>query len=277
MHLVPPCASDHLQPRAPTMTTANYLTPLAEMIRAGAAGYGCIATAPIPAGTAVATFGGVACDLAGLRLLGDERRSRSIQIDDDRFLAGPPEREPGDAVNHSCAPNCLPRGAAQIVAMRDISPGEMLTFDYGTTDGSDYDEFGCECGVPDCRGRVTGRDWRRTDVRARHGRAFSPYLLRRMSSHDKGRVLGKTDAEVLLATADHDPVGALRAALATVFARPNATFDELIAAATLPGGIPHDRLEDLVLRRDGALDELIAHLNEERGRDLRAALAPIET
>ena len=258
-----------------TMTTANHLTPLAEMVRAGTSGYGSIAVAPIPAGTSVATFGGVACDLAGLRLLGDERRSRSIQIDDDRFLAGPPRREPGDAVNHSCDPNCRPRGAAQIVAMRDIAPGEMLTFDYGTTDGSDYDEFDCACGAARCRSSVGGTDWRRLDVRARHGRAFSPYLLRRMASHEGGRALGKADVEALLSGVDHDPVGALRAALVVIFARPHATFDELLSAASLPGGLPDGLLHGLRLRRDDALDELTAHLNEDRGRDLRDALAPV--
>lgn len=272
---VPLRGNDDPECPAPTMTTANYLTPLAEMVRTGAAGYGSIAVAPIRAGTAVATFGGMACNLDGLRLLGHERRSRSIQIDDDRFLAGPPEREPGDAVNHSCAPNCRPRGAAQIVAMRDISPGEMLTFDYGTTDGSDYDEFDCACDARTCRSRVTGTDWRRSDIRSRHLRDLSPYLLRRISSYEHGRALHKSDVEALLATADRDPAGALRTALATVFARTHATFDELIAAAALPGGLPLDLIHGLRSRLDSALDHLIAHLNEERGHDLRSALAPI--
>lgn len=259
------------------MTTANYLTPLAEMVRTGATGHASVAVAPIPAGTSVATFGGVACDLAGLRLLGDDRRSRSIQIDDDRFLAGPPEREPGDAINHSCAPNCGPRGAAQIVAMRDIRPGEMLTFDYGTTDGSDYDEFDCACGATTCRTRVSGTDWRRDDVRARHGRVFSPYLMRRMASHEHGRPLDKRDVETLLDRADDDPTGAVRAALGTVFARPHATLDELLAVAALPGGLPNDLVHGAREHRSDSLDVLIALLNEDRGRGLREALSPIAT
>ena len=254
----------------------NYLTPLAEMVHAGAAGYGTVAVAPIGAGAPVATFGGVACTLDALRLLGDDRRSRSIQIDDDLFLAGPPTREPGDAVNHSCDPNCGPRGAAQIVAARDIAPGETLTFDYGTTDGSSYDEFECACSAPSCRGSISGSDWRRSDVRSRHGRAFSPYLLRRMDSHERGRPLHKSDVETLMLAVETDPVAAVTVALRTVFGRPHGTFDELVAATALSGGWPTELHGGLRLRNLGALDECVELLNEERGRELRGALAPIE-
>jgi hypothetical protein len=66
--------------------------------------------------------------------------------------------------------------------MRDIEPGEELTFDYAMCDGSRYDEFDCYCGGAHCRGRVTGEDWRRPELWQRYEGYFSPYLARRIEA-----------------------------------------------------------------------------------------------
>lgn len=55
-------------------------------------------------------------------------------------------------VNHSCDPNCFMRvvsGHIIIFALRDISPGEELTLDYGVTYHPDTKR--CLCGSPSCR------------------------------------------------------------------------------------------------------------------------------
>jgi len=49
-------------------------------------------------------------------------------------LVGPDPAEAGDLVNHSCDPNCGLVGAVLVVAMRDIEPGEEITFDYAMSD-----------------------------------------------------------------------------------------------------------------------------------------------
>jgi hypothetical protein len=36
---------------------------------------------------------------------------RSLQIDEQLFLAGAPEPEPADFINHSCDPNCALSGS----------------------------------------------------------------------------------------------------------------------------------------------------------------------
>ncbi|HZP92518.1 MAG TPA: SET domain-containing protein-lysine N-methyltransferase [Burkholderiales bacterium] len=69
-----------------------------------------------------------------------------------------------DYVNHSCDPNCrLDFRAGDkvfLVALRDIAPGEELSFDYATTTTRAGIEafpgwrFACLCGVPQCRGEV---------------------------------------------------------------------------------------------------------------------------
>lgn len=56
-------------------------------------------------------------------------------------------------INHSCEPNCETgevRGHVWIKAVRDIAPGEELTYDYNLYDG-DEDEAFCNCGAATCR------------------------------------------------------------------------------------------------------------------------------
>lgn len=239
----------------------NYLTPRAEMRPTIGAGFGSFAIAPIAAGTIVACFGGTPLDRALFDRHDADRRSRSIQIDEDTYLLGPPKREPGDAINHSCEPNCGMGGAAQVVAMRDIAVGETLTFDYAMADGSDYDEFACACGSTSCRGRVTGSDWQRADLQQRHGGYFSPYLVRRMHAARTARRLAKRDAETLLNTLDHDPIEALAAALRVVLGRPHSSFETLVGLSP----IDTSWRSGLLAGHASALDRLAAHLNEHRG------------
>lgn len=59
-------------------------------------------------------------------------------------------------INHSCAPNCETeedeQGRVWIYALRDIAPGEELTYDYYLYDGDG--EQPCCCGAPRCRGTM---------------------------------------------------------------------------------------------------------------------------
>jgi uncharacterized protein len=56
-------------------------------------------------------------------------------------------------INHSCDPNCETDerdGRVWVIALRDIAPGEELTYDYNLYDG-DEDEARCNCGAANCR------------------------------------------------------------------------------------------------------------------------------
>lgn len=66
--------------------------------------------------------------------------------------------------NHSCEPNIGVQGQIVFVALREIGIGEELTHDWATTDDDDYTMM-CRCGAAACRGVVTGKDWRRADLR----------------------------------------------------------------------------------------------------------------
>jgi hypothetical protein len=160
----------------------NWLCAKAQARPADGKGWGAYAVEPIAKGTTVAAFGGFVGDRSVLRTMDEDRQARSIQIDEDLYLISAPAPEPGDMLNHSCAPSCGLMGATMLVALRDLEVGEELTFDYAMCDGSDYDEFICQCGTPQCRGTVTGRDWMNPELQRAYDGWFSPYLARRIAA-----------------------------------------------------------------------------------------------
>jgi hypothetical protein len=170
------CAAD-----SPTVN-ASYLTPKARPLIVDGRGTGSVAIEPIAAGETVAAFGGPCVTRTQLDAMDADRRHRSIQIDDELYLAGPIDVEDADCINHSCEPNCVMGGSVVLVARRDIAVGEEITYDYATSDGSDYDEFECSCGSELCRGKVTGHDWMLPELQLRYRGQFSPYLARRISA-----------------------------------------------------------------------------------------------
>jgi hypothetical protein len=139
------------------------------------------AIAPIAAGETVGAFGGTIVDRLAFGTFADDRQRRAVQLDDDLFLVGSDHAEPVDHVVHSCEPNCGMSGGMLLLALRDIAPGEQLTYDFAMTDGDDYDAFDCDCGSPLCRGSVTGQDWMLPELQLRYRGHFSPYLARRIS------------------------------------------------------------------------------------------------
>ncbi|HRQ39267.1 MAG TPA: SET domain-containing protein-lysine N-methyltransferase [Chloroflexota bacterium] len=145
-------------------------------------GYGVFANAPIAAGDVVATWGGEIVTGEQLAHYPAFIQTHTLQIEENLFikpLDGVPS-EPADFINHSCNPNLGLSGQITLVALRPISPGEELCFDYAMSDGSPYDEFDCACGSPHCRGRVTGNDWQLPSLQERYAGHFSPYLQRRI-------------------------------------------------------------------------------------------------
>jgi hypothetical protein len=103
-----------------------------------------------------------------------------LQIGDDAFAVTRQDSDPVEYgyVNHSCNPNCGIKNLLQFVSMRKINPGEEITFDYAMTESSDY-SFKCHCGSSNCRGIITGNDWKIPQLQQRYGRYFSDYLLKK--------------------------------------------------------------------------------------------------
>ncbi len=160
----------------------NWLTPKAQARPAGGKGWGSFVTERISKGETVAGFGGWVIERETLDTMSKDRRGRSIQIDHDLYLVSGDTPEAGEMLNHSCEPNCGLIGSQILVAMRDIEPGEELSFDYAMCDASDYDEFACLCEFPTCRGVVTGMDWRNPELQSKYSGYFSPYLIRKIAA-----------------------------------------------------------------------------------------------
>jgi uncharacterized protein len=69
-------------------------------------------------------------------------------------------------INHSCDPNCEAdeiKGRVIIRAIRRISAGEEIAYDYNLYDGDEDDPALCFCGVKKCRGSMYSEKelWRR--------------------------------------------------------------------------------------------------------------------
>ncbi len=142
-------------------------------------GHGVFAIAPVTKGTVVAMFGGTVVTGEQLESVPEDLQSLSIQIEENLFLVST-VIGPGDHVNHSCNPNVGMDGQIGLITMRDIAPGEEITFDYAMCDSAPYDEFDCMCEAPDCRLHVTGKDWQISELREKYDGYFSPYLQRKV-------------------------------------------------------------------------------------------------
>lgn len=242
----------------------NYLTPLAAPFTTPPHGHGSRALSPILAGTTVATFGGLGLSRHEFDPYPGERRSRSIQVDVDLIFLGPPEREPGDSINHSCTPNCGMRNATSVVTMRDIAQGEELTFDYAMSDASNYDEFECNCNTPLCRGTVRADDWKLETLRHRYAGYFSPYIQRLIASEKRSSLLTKRDVELLLSSYDINPVQALTVSLRKALGMPYASWRTIVERIE-----ENDSERRLLLSHDElSLDRLVSLVNETRGASL---------
>ena len=99
-------------------------------------------------------------------------------ISDDYYL-GATNKDEEDKIklyqNHSCSPNVGLHGEITFIAMRDIFKDEELTVDYAFIDNEDY-SFKCTCGSDNCRGTITGFDWKIKYLQDKYYTYFAQYL-----------------------------------------------------------------------------------------------------
>ncbi|MCP4598271.1 SET domain-containing protein [Neptuniibacter sp.] len=69
--------------------------------------------------------------------------------------------QPGVLVNHSCQPNCYlvanQYNAYDFIALKEISAGEEITFDYETIESQVVGFNQCHCGSDLCRGAMNSQ------------------------------------------------------------------------------------------------------------------------
>jgi SET domain-containing protein len=159
-----------------TEAGSSYLSPgLTERLTGSDKGLGTFATRAFKKGDVLAVFGGDVVTYSGLSECSTEQKSNCVQISEYLYLV-PTRVGFGDHINHSCMPNAGIQGQIILVAMRDIQSDEEICYDYAMTDVSDYDEFSCLCHSPECRGKITGNDWKRPELQKRYEGYFSSYV-----------------------------------------------------------------------------------------------------
>lgn len=138
--------------------------PLVRFTASTIQGMGGFARVPIEAGTEIIEY-------VGERISKEESSRRCEQnnpfifgLDAEQDLDGNVPWNPARFINHSCAPNCEAlddEGRIWVVALRDIAPGEELTFNYGYS-LEEYRDHPCRCGAPDCVGFMVAAEFHET-------------------------------------------------------------------------------------------------------------------
>jgi hypothetical protein len=133
-----------------------------------------VTTTAIPEGTVL------------FRIEGYETRTPtkySLQVGKDLHLDQRGARDATDRVrrfywrymNHGCEPTTFIRDR-EVIARRDITALEGVTFDYNTTEYDMAEPFPCRCGAPSCVGTVRGAKHLTPAQRARVADVLPDYL-----------------------------------------------------------------------------------------------------
>jgi SET domain-containing protein len=123
-------------------------------------GQGGFATRFIIKGERVIEYAGERIDKVESLRRCQNQNSFIFGLDEEFDLDGNVDWNPARFFNHSCAPNSeavSEDGRVWIVALRDIRPGEEITFNYGY-DLIDYEEHLCRCGASRCAGYIVAED-----------------------------------------------------------------------------------------------------------------------
>lgn len=120
---------------------------------------GLFACEKIPAGTRIYEYEGEVISFEEAERREEENEETGstyiFEVGDHFCLDGAVGGNPSKYINHSCNPNSRYRiigTHVYIEALRDIQPGEEITYDYDF--GWDLEHTPCQCGAPNCRGTI---------------------------------------------------------------------------------------------------------------------------
>jgi uncharacterized protein len=88
-------------------------------------------------------------------VVGPELRQHSLQVNPYLHIS---DTAYIGFLSHSCDPDCrLDMERFEVVALRDVPAGDLLTIDYAATEDVLFRQFACHCGAAACRHWITGR------------------------------------------------------------------------------------------------------------------------
>ena len=136
-------------------------TPALRFDKSPIHGTGAFATSAIPAGARVIEYIGERITKAESVRRCERNNEYIFALNTEEDLDGHVPWNPARFINHSCAPNCEAQSEQEriwLVAVRDIQPGEEITFNYGY-DLEDYKAYPCRCGSTDCVGYIVAEEF----------------------------------------------------------------------------------------------------------------------
>lgn len=100
---------------------------------------------------------------------------RWLQIEKCQWIA-PFRNNPGWYINHSCNPNSGIKNSVQIVAIKNITRGEEVTFDYSTSESENEWNLKCHCKNKNCRGIIRSYMFLSLELKLKYRDLISEYL-----------------------------------------------------------------------------------------------------
>jgi SET domain-containing protein len=150
----------HTRYRGLQNASMNLHHDLIEFRQSSIQGLGGFAIVSIRAGTRIIEYQGERIDKQRSLERCIEGNHFIFHLDDAWDLDGNVDWNPARLLNHSCAPSCeaeLIDGRIWIVARRDLSAGEEITFNYNY-DLDDYADHPCRCGSAACVGFIVAEE-----------------------------------------------------------------------------------------------------------------------
>jgi SET domain-containing protein len=119
-------------------------------------GQGAFADEPIPRRRKIGEIRGESISVAEARIRATRsERIMIVELSARKAIDFSRSADPMRFTNHSCQPNarlCITQGRVEFYALRDITPGEEITVNYGETHHEG--RLACRCGAPGCVGRL---------------------------------------------------------------------------------------------------------------------------
>ncbi len=107
-----------------------------------------------------------------------------IQWDEDLFSYEERWSENEYYINHSCNSNLWMKDTFTLIAKRPIKKDEEITADYSIweCDKNYVSKWECKCGEKYCRKKITGNDYKLSEVQKRYKDHFSPFINKKIAT-----------------------------------------------------------------------------------------------
>jgi uncharacterized protein len=161
----------------PGIVISSWMDPRVEVRESPIHGLGLFARESFGSDEIVLIRGGIA--LSEAEIQGGKADPASLLLIEDDLYLGNPVGSGGteDHLNHSCEPNLWMRDALTVVTRDVVEEDEELTLDYALRETDPgWSLFPCGCGSTLCRKKITGQDWRLSELQERYGEHFTPVL-----------------------------------------------------------------------------------------------------